>query len=71
MVSYISFDDNAVVLIDKEKGEPRANRVFGPIPRELSEAGYQKNCVACTRSSLEIPKLEESLCCFAKNFFSP
>lgn len=40
--SYISFDDNAVVLIDKEKGEPRANRVFGPIPRELSEAGFQK-----------------------------
>jgi large subunit ribosomal protein L14 len=40
--SYVSFDDNAVVLIDKEKREPRANRVFGPIPRELSEAGYQK-----------------------------
>lgn len=40
--SYVSFDDNAVVLIDKEKQEPRANRVFGPIPRELSEAGYQK-----------------------------
>ena len=40
--SYISFDDNAVVLVDKEKKEPRANRVFGPIPREISEAGYQK-----------------------------
>ncbi len=40
--SYVSFDDNAVVLIDKDKKEPRANRVFGPIPRELSEAGYQK-----------------------------
>lgn len=40
--SYISFDDNSVVLIDKAKKEPRANRVFGPIPRELSEAGYQK-----------------------------
>lgn len=40
--SYISFDDNAVVLVDKEKHEPRANRVFGPIPRELGEAGYQK-----------------------------
>lgn len=40
--SYISFDDNAVVLIDKEKKEPKANRVFGPIPRELSEAGFQK-----------------------------
>jgi large subunit ribosomal protein L14 len=40
--SYISFDDNAVVLVDKEKKEPKANRVFGPIPRELAEAGYQK-----------------------------
>lgn len=40
--SYVSFDDNAVVLIDKEKKDPRANRVFGPVPRELSEAGFQK-----------------------------
>ncbi len=40
--SYVSFDDNAVVLVDKEKREPRANRVFGPIPREVAEAGYQK-----------------------------
>ena len=40
--SYVSFDENAVVLVDKEKKEPRANRVFGPIPREVAEAGYQK-----------------------------
>ena len=40
--SYIAFDDNAVVLVEKEKKEPRANRVFGPVPRELAEAGYQK-----------------------------
>ena len=40
--SYIRFDENAVVVIDKNKREPRANRVFGPIPRELSEKGYQK-----------------------------
>lgn len=40
--SYVSFDDNAVVIIDKEKKEPKANRVFGPIPRELAEAGFQK-----------------------------
>lgn len=40
--SYVSFDDNAVVIIDKVKKEPKANRVFGPIPRELAEAGYQK-----------------------------
>ncbi len=39
--SYVSFDDNAVVLVDKVKKEPRANRVFGPIPRELA-VHYQK-----------------------------
>lgn len=37
--SYISFDDNAVVLVDKTKKEPKAGRVFGPIPRELSMSG--------------------------------
>ncbi len=40
--SYIRFDDNAVVLVDKEKEEPLANRVFGPVTRELQERGYQK-----------------------------
>lgn len=40
--SYIRFDDNAVILIDKDKKEPIANRVFGPVPRELGELGYQK-----------------------------
>lgn len=40
--SYISFDENAVVIIEKEKKEPRAGRVFGPIPREIGELGYQK-----------------------------
>ena len=39
--SYIRFDENAVVLIDKEKREPLANRVFGPVPRELTER-FQK-----------------------------
>lgn len=36
--SYVRFDDNAVVLIDKK--EPRATRIFGPIPREIKEKGY-------------------------------
>ncbi|MEI6528313.1 MAG: 50S ribosomal protein L14 [bacterium] len=39
--SYIRFDENAVVTIDKAKGEPLAGRVFGPIPREISEKGFQ------------------------------
>jgi len=34
--SYISFDDNAVVILEQDKQEPRANRIFGPIPRELA-----------------------------------
>lgn len=40
--SYISFDDNAVVILEKGKLDPKAGRVFGPIPRELAEKGYQK-----------------------------
>jgi len=39
--SYIRFDENAVVIIDKAKGEPLAGRVFGPIPREVAERGFQ------------------------------
>lgn len=40
--SYLRFDDNAVVIVEKTKKEPKAGRVFGPIPREIVEAGYQK-----------------------------
>lgn len=39
--SYIRFDENAVVLVEKKGKEPIAGRIFGPIPRELSELGYQ------------------------------
>lgn len=39
--SYLRFDDNAVVIIDKDKKEPLAGRIFGPIPRELADLGYQ------------------------------
>ena len=38
--SYIRFDENAAVLID-EKKQPRATRVFGPLPRELKERGFE------------------------------
>jgi large subunit ribosomal protein L14 len=38
--SYIRFDDNAAVLID-EKKEPRGTRVFGPLPREIRERGFE------------------------------
>ena len=42
--SYIRFDENAVVIVlkDKKKLEPIAGRIFGPIPREIGEVGYQK-----------------------------
>ena len=40
--SYIRFDDNAVVILEKDKMDPKGGRVFGPIPRELAERGYQK-----------------------------
>lgn len=39
--SYIRFDDNAVVILDKGQ-EPKGGRIFGPVPRELAERGYQK-----------------------------
>jgi large subunit ribosomal protein L14 len=39
--SYIRFDENAVVILEKGKKEPIAGRIFGPIPRELVEKGFQ------------------------------
>lgn len=39
--SYVRFDDNAAVLIDKEK-RPKATRIFGPVARELRETGFIK-----------------------------
>lgn len=43
--SYVRFDENAVVLIvgsGKEPKAPKATRIFGPIPREIAERGYQQ-----------------------------
>lgn len=41
--SYIRFDDNAaVVLTSIEEKLPRGTRVFGPIAREVKDAGYAK-----------------------------
>jgi len=39
--SYIRFDDNAAVIIDKEK-QPVGTQIFGPVARELRTAGYSK-----------------------------
>ena len=40
--SYIRFDDNAAVLIDKKTKEPRGSRIFGPVARELRAKGFAK-----------------------------
>jgi len=39
--SYIKFDSNAVVLIDKDK-TPRGTRIFGAVARELRERSFMK-----------------------------
>ena len=39
--SYIRFNENAAVLINDKK-EPLGNRIFGPVPREIKERGYNK-----------------------------
>jgi len=41
--SYIRFDDNAcVILFDKESKDPKGTRVFGPIAKEVKDAGFSK-----------------------------
>lgn len=39
--TYVRFDENAVVILDNAKKEPLAGRVFGPVPREVGEKGFQ------------------------------
>jgi large subunit ribosomal protein L14 len=40
--SYIKFDENAAVLLEKESTNPRGTRIFGPVGRELREKGFMK-----------------------------
>jgi len=41
--SYIRFSDNAAVVIDNEKDKnPKGTRVFGPVAREVKDAGFSK-----------------------------
>ena len=41
--SCVRFDDNAAVILQKrDSKEPIATRIFGPIPREIKELGYDK-----------------------------
>jgi len=40
--TYVRFDENAAVVIDRETKEPKGTRIFGPIAREIRTKGYQK-----------------------------
>jgi large subunit ribosomal protein L14 len=39
--SYISFDENAAVIVRDDKS-PRGTRIFGPVARELRERNFMK-----------------------------
>jgi large subunit ribosomal protein L14 len=39
--SYLKFDENAAVLIDKDNN-PIGTRIFGPVARELREKNFMK-----------------------------
>ncbi len=39
--TYISFDENAAVLIDGQ-GVPRGTRIFGPVARELRDRNFMR-----------------------------
>jgi len=40
--SYIRFDDNAVVIVDRKTKEPKGTRISGPVARELRGHGFNK-----------------------------
>lgn len=40
--TYIRFDDNAAVIVDKKSKEPKGTRIFGPVARELRGRGFSK-----------------------------
>lgn len=40
--TYVRFDDNAVVIIDKNSKEPKGTRILGPVARELRTRGFAK-----------------------------
>ncbi|MEK7681011.1 MAG: 50S ribosomal protein L14 [Patescibacteria group bacterium] len=40
--TYIRFDDNAAVIVDRKTREPKGSRILGPVARELRARGFQK-----------------------------
>ncbi len=40
--TYIRFDENAAIIIDRKTKEPKGTRILGPVARELRSKGFQK-----------------------------
>jgi large subunit ribosomal protein L14 len=40
--SFIRFDDNACVILEGKTKDPKGGRIFGPVPREIKEKGFEK-----------------------------
>jgi large subunit ribosomal protein L14 len=40
--TYISFDDNAVVILEGKTKEPKGGRILGPVAKELKEKGFER-----------------------------
>ena len=40
--SYVRFDENAAVIVERKNKEPKGTRIFGPIARELRGKGFSK-----------------------------
>lgn len=38
--SYVSFEDNAVVVLEGKTKKPKGGRIFGPVARELKKQGF-------------------------------
>ena len=49
--SYLRFDSNAAVIIDKDSN-PRGTRIFGPVARELREKNFMKIVIVSTRGAV-------------------
>jgi large subunit ribosomal protein L14 len=39
--SYISFDDNACIILEGKTKEPKGGRILGPVAREVKEKGFE------------------------------
>ncbi len=40
--SYISFEDNAVIVLEGKTQKPKGGRIFGPVAREVKEKGFDE-----------------------------